>query len=229
MKALETQKQQAALAALKYIDNIGDPILLGVGTGSTTNYFIDALKTVKDKIIGAVPSSEATENRLKAIGIPIAAINEGVIALYVDGADEFNHHCQLIKGGGGALTREKIVAACAKKFVCIVDSHKEVSKLGTFPLPIEVIPMARSYVARELVKMGANPVYREGFITDNNNQIIDVYGLDIYQPIEMEYHLNNITGVVCNGLFAARPADVVLMSTENEVKTFIRAASPSVY
>lgn len=224
MRTTEAQKQAVAFAALKYINDIDDPIILGVGTGSTTNYFIDALKQVKDKIIGAVASSDVTEKRLKAVGIPIVPITHGDIALYVDGADEFNHHCQLIKGGGGALTREKIVAACAQKFVCIVDSQKEVAKLGTFPLPIEVIPMARSYVARELVKMGANPVYREGFITDNNNQILDVYDLEIYEPIKMEYQLNNITGVVCNGLFAARPADVILMGEESGIKTFTRTS-----
>lgn len=221
MKTIEAQKQEAALAALEYID---DQIIIGIGTGSTTNYFIDALKQEKDKILGAVPSSYATENRLKAAGIPVVPITYGEIALYVDGADEFNKHCQLIKGGGGALTREKIVAACAKKFVCIVDSQKQVEKLGTFPLPIEVIPMARSYVARELVKMGANPVYRENFVTDNQNQILDVYGLDIYHPIELEHHLNNITGTVCNGLFAARGADVILMGTEDGIQKFVRAS-----
>jgi ribose 5-phosphate isomerase A len=216
MTTIDEQKQAAAFAALDYVD---DQIIIGIGTGSTTNYFIDALKTVRDKIIGAVASSYATESRLKAAGIPVVTINHGEIALYVDGADEFTALCQLIKGGGGALTREKIVAASAKKFVCIVDSQKQVGKLGSFPLPIEVIPMARSYVAREILKLGADPVYREGFTTDNNNQILDIHNLDINTPIEMEYRLNNITGVVCNGLFAARPADVVLMGTSEGVKT----------
>ena len=196
------------------IKEIGHETLIGVGTGSTVNYFIDALAQLKGQIQGAVSSSKETEKRLKAIGIPVVSINEGPIGLYVDGADECNEHAQLIKGGGAALTGEKIIAACSKKFICIIDASKRVKKLGTFPLPVEVIPMARSYVARELVKLGGDPVWREGVITDYGNQILDVHHLEIMTPIALEETINNITGVVTNGLFAKRGADKVLIATE---------------
>lgn len=204
-------KRAVAQEALKEIE---PDTILGVGTGSTVNFFIDALANYKQKIIGAVASSRQTESRLKAAGIPIVNINEGPIHLYVDGADECNYHCQLIKGGGAALTGEKILAAVAKKFVCIIDESKRVKQLGEFPLPVEVIPMARSYVAREIVKLGGDPVYREGVVTDHGNQILDVHNLNILQPIALEETLNHITGVVCNGLFAKRGADKVLISTQ---------------
>jgi ribose 5-phosphate isomerase A len=209
-------KKAAAEAALKYL--VVDEII-GVGTGSTVNYFIDALAAVKHKIQGAVASSVASETRLKAHGISVVDLNSaGELSLYVDGADEINSDLQMIKGGGGALTREKIVAACAKKFVCIADASKKVKTLGEFPLPIEVIPMARSYVAREIVKIGGTPVYREGVVTDNGNVILDVWGLKIFAPTKLEAMFNNITGVVCNGLFALRPADVLLLGDANGVE-----------
>lgn len=211
-------KQAAALAAIK---EIGTETLIGVGTGSTINYFIDALAPFKSQLQGAVASSKETEKRLKALGIPVVNINEGPIGLYIDGADECNEHGQLIKGGGAALTGEKIIAAASKKFICIIDASKRVKKLGTFPLPIEVIPMARSYVARELVKMGGDPVLRDGVITDYGNQILDVYNLDIMTPIALEEAINNITGVVTNGLFAKRGADKVLIATQQGIETLI--------
>ncbi len=209
-------KKQAAWAALEYIEDG----IVGVGTGSTVNHFIDALATIKGRIDGAVSSSIVSEQRLKDHGIPVLDLNEvGDIAIYVDGADESNHNLQLIKGGGGALTREKIIAAASEKYVCIADESKLVDVLGKFPLPVEVIPMARSYVAREIVKLGGQPVYREGFITDNSNVILDVHGWDIMEPIELEKTLNNIVGVVTNGLFAMRPADVLLLGSEDGTKT----------
>lgn len=209
-------KKQAAWAALEYIEDG----IVGVGTGSTVNHFIDALATIKGRIDGAVSSSIVSEQRLKEHGIPVLDLNEvGEIAIYVDGADESNHNLQLIKGGGGALTREKIIAAASAKYVCIADESKLVDVLGKFPLPVEVIPMARSYVAREIVKLGGQPVYREGFITDNSNVILDVHGWDIMEPIELEKTLNNIVGVVTNGLFAMRPADVLLLGSEEGTKT----------
>jgi len=207
----EDKKRLAANAALDYIQ---DNIILGVGTGSTTKYFIEGLLKFKDKIQGAVPSSIATQTLLKKMGIPILDANFGPIALYVDGADEFTKHKQLIKGGGAALTREKIIAAIADVFVCIVDDSKEVKVLGQFPLPVEVIPMARSFVAREIVKLGGDPEYREGVVTDNGNIILDVHNLDIFEPIKLEQQLNNITGVVANGLFAMRGADVILVGRD---------------
>src|SRR5690554_1918345 len=213
----DEMKKQAAWAALKYINTDG---VVGVGTGSTVNHFIDALATIKGQIEGAVSSSEASTKRLQDHGIRVFDLNEcGDIAVYVDGADESNHYLQLVKGGGGALTREKIIAAASKQFVCIADESKLVDVLGTFPLPVEVIPMARSYVAREIVKLGGQPVYREGFITDNHNVILDVHGLDIMEPIKLEKTLNDIVGVVTNGLFAMRPADVLLLGTENGTQT----------
>jgi len=213
----DDKKKRAAQAALDYILN---DTIVGVGTGSTANHFIDALAGIKHKIEGTVASSEASAQRLKKHGIPVFELNSvGEIAVYVDGADEATQHLHLTKGGGGALTREKIVAAVATQFVCIADDSKLVDRLGTFPLPIEVIPMARSYVARELVKLGGKPTWREGFLTDNGNVILDIYGLHILNPVELETTLNQITGVVTNGLFARRPADILLLGGDNGVQT----------
>lgn len=211
----DEMKKAVAKAAIAYIE---DNTVVGVGTGSTANYFIDYLAEIKHRIEGAVASSEATRKRLASHGIPVFDLNAvDEIPVYVDGADEFDPNLCLIKGGGGAMTREKIVAAVAKKFVCIADASKKVAVLGSFPLPIEVIPMARSYVARELVKLGGDPVYREGFVTDNGNIILDVHNLQIAQPNKLEAEINNIVGVVTVGLFARRGADVVLMGTEGGV------------
>jgi len=209
-------KKQAAYAALDHITTGG---IIGVGTGSTVNHFIDALATIKGRIDGAVSSSIVSTKRLEAHGIEVFELNEaGTIQSYVDGADEANQHLQLIKGGGGALTREKIIAAASEKFVCIADESKLIHVLGKFPLPVEVVPMSRSYVAREIVKLGGQPIYREGFVTDNSNVIIDVHGWDIMEPISLEKTLNNIVGVVTNGLFAMRPADVLLLGSEHGTK-----------
>jgi ribose 5-phosphate isomerase A len=217
MNPLEKQKQRAALAALDFIE---DKMILGIGTGSTTNYFIDALVKIKDKIEGAIPSSIASAERLRKIGIPCFELNSvGRIPLYIDGADQINSNLQLIKGGGGALTREKIIAHASDRFICIADQTKRQGVFGDFPLPIEVIPMARSMVARELVKLGGSPVYRDGFITDNGNIILDIYHLVISEPIKLEQAINNIPGVVCHGLFAMRPADIVLLADAQEVQT----------
>lgn len=206
-------KKAAAWAALEFVN---ENTIVGVGTGSTVNHFIDALGTVKDTIIGAVSSSEASTEKLKALGIEVFELNEvSSLDVYVDGADEINPHNEMIKGGGAALTREKIVSAVAKQFVCIVDESKEVTTLGAFPLPVEVIPMARSYVARELVKLGGDPVYREGVVTDNGNVILDVHNLDISNAKELELTINQIVGVVTNGLFAHRGADKVIIGTKN--------------
>jgi ribose 5-phosphate isomerase A len=208
-------KQAAAKAALKYISY--DDII-GIGTGSTVNYFIDELATIKNKIKGAVVSSKASEERLKQHNIEIFDLNSaGDISVYVDGADEINDHLQMIKGGGGALTGEKIVAAVTKKFICIADESKQVAVLGKFPVAIEVIPMARSYVARELVKLGGSPVYRQGFVSDYGNIILDTYNLKILEPVKLEETLNNIPGVVTNGIFAKRSADLLLLGTVKEV------------
>ena len=213
----DEMKKAVAAAALEYVEA---GTIIGVGTGSTANYFIDALAEIKGKIDGTVASSVATAERLKGHGIPVLDLNSvDEMSVYVDGADETNQFLHLIKGGGGALTREKIVAAVAKKFVCIVDETKVVDILGKFPLPIEVIPMARSYVARELVKLGGEPVLREGFTTDNGNVILDVHGLEIMEPAHFEEKLNNIVGVVTNGLFAMRPADILLVGTPEGVTT----------
>ncbi|MDO8266975.1 MAG: ribose-5-phosphate isomerase RpiA [Moraxellaceae bacterium] len=213
-------KKAVAEAALAYVEP-GE--ILGVGTGSTANFFIDGLARMKDDIPGAVASSEATAARLRKIGIEVLELNSvGSISVYVDGADEVNAALEMIKGGGAALTREKIVAAVARKFVCICDASKQVDQLGRFPLPIEVIPMARSYVAREMVKLGGNPVYREGVVTDNGNVILDIWNLPMPVPRQMEERINNITGVVTNGLFALRPADVLLVATTTGVKTITR-------
>jgi ribose 5-phosphate isomerase A len=211
----ERQKQLAAQAALQFV---AGHRVIGVGTGSTTNYFIDALATIKHDIEAAVASSQATEQRLTEHGIAVVDANyAGPLSVYVDGADETNHHKQLIKGGGGALTGEKILAASAKTFICIVDQAKLVNKLGKFPLPVEVLPMARSFVARELVKLGGSPEYREGFVTDHGNIILDVHHLSIYEPEKLEQQINQIPGVVTNGLFALRPADKVIVGTDEGV------------
>jgi len=211
-------KKIAAEAAIKYIT---DDTIIGVGTGSTVHYFIEALAQVKNKIKGAVASSIDTATKLKNLGIEVMDLNNvDFMPIYVDGADEIDSQLQMIKGGGGALTREKIIAAVAKKFICIADETKKVEQLGKFPLPIEVIPMARSYVARELVKIGGSPTYREGFVTDNGNIILDVWNLDFLRTTELEKTLNNITGVVTNGLFALRPANVLLLGTAEGVKKF---------
>lgn len=212
----DQMKQAVAQAALAFIE---DDMIIGIGTGSTTNYFIDALAALKHKIDGTVASSNASAERLKSHGIRVLDLNTvSQLPLYIDGTDESNHHLQLIKGGGAALTREKIIAATAQRFICIADQSKLVDVLGNFPLPVEVIPMARSYVARALVKLGGNPVYRQGVTTDNGNIIIDVHNLSITNPIELEQQINNITGVVSNGLFAQRPADVLLLGTTEGVK-----------
>lgn len=212
----DEMKQAVAQAALEYVQA---GTVIGIGTGSTANFFIDALAAVKHKIDGAVASSVASANRLKGHGIRVLELNEtGDLPLYVDGADEATQHLHLIKGGGGALTREKIVAAASKKFVCIADESKLVGVLGEFPLPIEVIPMARSFVARQLVKLGGTPVLRENFKTDNGNVILDVRGLEILEPAKLEATLNNIPGIVTNGLFALRSADVLLLGSEKGVR-----------
>ncbi len=213
-------KKMVAKAALEYVE--ADTVV-GVGTGSTANFFIDFLATMKGRIEGTVASSEASAERLRSHGIPVLDLN-GVngISVYVDGADEADKHLHLTKGGGGALTREKIVAAASKKFVCIADKSKLVDLLGKFPLPVEVIPMARSYVGRQLVQLGGQPVWRENFVTDNGNLILDVHNLTITNPAELEAKLNNIPGVVTNGLFALRPADVLLLGTEDGVQTLKR-------
>ncbi len=216
----ESKKRSAAAAALTYIP---DDEVIGVGTGSTVNFFIDALAARKVPIKGAVSSSESSTARLKQHGIEVLDLNSvGDFDVYVDGADESNPQLHLIKGGGAALTREKIVAAVARRFVCIVDDSKLVPVLGRFPLPVEVIPMARSYVARELVKLGGHPVYREGVVTDNGNQILDVHGLQITDPVGLEQTINQLVGVVTVGLFARRSADVLLVARDSGVETISR-------
>lgn len=212
----DEKKKAAAWAALDFVEKNS---IIGVGTGSTVNYFIDALDSIKDRIKGAVSSSIASTEKLEALGIKIYDCNDVAhLDIYVDGADEIDPNHAMIKGGGAALTREKIVAAIADQFICIIDDTKAVSVLGEFPLPIEVIPMARSYVARELVKLGGDPVYRQGVITDNGNIILDVYGLQIHEPKTLESQINAITGVVTNGLFAHRGADVVITGTTEGAK-----------
>jgi len=215
-----TQDEQKRAAAAAAIQHIPVGCIVGVGTGSTANYFIDELAKIKNKIEGAVASSDATAQRLKSYGIEVLDLNNVIdLPVYVDGADEITEHLHMIKGGGGALTREKIVAAVARKFICITDQSKLVSVLGNFPLPVEVIPMARSYVAREIVLLGGQPALRRGFITDNGNVILDVHNLQIMNPVELEATLNQITGVVTNGLFARRSADTLLLGTDNGVRT----------
>ena len=214
-----TQDDMKKAAAIKALDYIKADTIVGVGTGSTVNHFIDALATIKDKIVGAVSSSDSSTERLKSYGIEVFDLNNvDGIDVYVDGADEINPHMHMIKGGGAALTREKIVAAVAKTFVCIADDTKQVPMLGRFPLPVEVIPMARSYVARELVKLGGDPAYRQGVVTDNGNVIIDVHNLEILDPKALENSINAIAGVVTNGLFANRPADVLIIGTADGAK-----------
>ena len=211
----DDKKKAAAIAALAYVE---EGTIIGVGTGSTANHFIDQLAKAKNPIEGAVASSKATEERLKQAGIAVLDLNNvGTLPLYVDGADEATEHKHLIKGGGGALTREKIVAAASRTFVCIADDSKRVPMLGAFPLPVEVIPMARSYVARQLVRLGGEPVLRPGFTTDNGNVILDVHNLKILNPVELEGEIDHIAGVVSNGLFARRPADVLLLGTNSGV------------
>lgn len=213
-------KRAAAKAAIKYVE---PGSIVGVGTGSTANHFIDLLAEIKADVDAAVASSEATAERLRSHGIPVIDLNAaGTLSIYVDGADEATKHLQLIKGGGGALTREKIVAAASNKFICIADGSKLVDRLGAFPLPVEVIPMARSYVGRALVKLGGDPELREDFKTDNGNIIIDVHNLDIMEPAALEAEINQITGVVTVGLFAQRPADVLLLAGLDGVKTLTR-------
>lgn len=211
----DEKKKAVAQAAL---DQVSSGDILGVGTGSTANFFIDALAGIRGKLEGAVASSEATAEKLKSHGIRVLDLNDaGGVAVYVDGADEATRHRHLIKGGGGALTREKIVAAAAEKFVCIIDDSKLVDRLGAFPLPVEVVPLARSYVARQLRGLGGQPEWRRDFVTDNGNVILDVKNLDIVNPPELEGDLNQLAGVVTNGLFARRPADLLLVGTPDGV------------
>lgn len=221
MMTQDELKQAVGQAAVEHIlPLLESDSIIGVGTGSTANCFIDALAAHKGRFNGAVASSDGTAERLRGHGIAVFDLNEvSELPVYVDGADEITEHMAMIKGGGAALTREKIVAAVAKSFVCIADESKLVGVLGQFPLPVEVIPMARSYVARELVKLGGDPVYRQGVVTDNGNVILDVHNLSIINPQELEERINHITGVVTNGLFACRPADCLLMGTPNGVKT----------
>jgi len=212
----DEMKKAAAIKALEFIEN---DTIVGVGTGSTVNFFIDGLATIKDKIVGAVSSSEESTKRLIAHGIEVFDLNSvDVLDVYIDGADEITEHMAMIKGGGAALTREKIVAAVAKKFICIADDSKQVAVLGQFPLPVEVIPMARSYVARELVKLGGDPVYRTGVTTDNGNVILDVYNLEILDPKKLEVEINDIVGVVTNGLFALRGANTLVLGSSDGIK-----------
>lgn len=219
MSDQQAQKQAAAKAALRYIE---DDMILGVGTGSTVNCLIELLP--KFRLAGAVASSQVTEDKLKMLGIEVVDLNfVGTLDVYIDGADEVNPQLQLIKGGGGALTREKIVAAASNKFICMVDESKCVEVLGRhFPVPIEVLPQARSYVARQLAILGGEPVYRENFVTDYGNVILDTYDLDVSNPLALEQQLNNIVGVVCNGIFAANQANVLLKASSNGVQTFTR-------
>ena len=213
----DEMKRKAAEAALEYV--VADSIV-GVGTGSTVNHFIDLLAGIKGKIEGAVSSSEASTERMKKHGIRVYDLNEvNDIPVYIDGADESDHYLNLIKGGGGALTREKIIAGASDKFVCIADESKLVDVLGKFPLPVEVIPMARSYIARQLAKLGGRPVWRENFITDNGNLILDVHDLKIMEPVKLENEINKMAGVVTVGLFCNRPADVLILGTPQGART----------
>lgn len=215
-------KKAVAAAAAKYVrERLHPGMVLGVGTGSTANAFIECLAPFKDQIQATVASSEETHRRLKALGLDVLDLNSvNEVAIYVDGADESDAQLHLIKGGGGALTREKIIAAVAKEFVCIADQSKYVGILGKFPLPVEVIPMARSHVARQIVRLGGDPVYREGFVTDNGNHILDIHGLEIRDAVTLEAQLNQITGVVTNGLFAARPADLLILGTSEGIRHY---------
>ncbi len=217
-KELVAMKQAAARAALEYVK---DDMIIGVGTGSTVDYFIEGLSAFKGRIEGVVASSESTAQKIKALSIPLIDLNSvHHLPLYVDGADEVDPYKRMIKGGGGALTREKIIASASEKFICIVDQTKRVDLLGTFPVPVEVIPMSRSYAARQLVKLGGDPVYREGFMTDNGHMILDVFNLSIMDPVELEQKINLIPGVVENGIFAHRTADIVLVGTAAGVEKY---------
>ncbi|HQT82251.1 MAG: ribose 5-phosphate isomerase A [Ferrovum sp. 37-45-19] len=220
-----TQDELKQLAAKRAIDYVPDDAVIGVGTGSTVNFFIQELAKVKHRIEGAVSSSENSTKLLKAAGIPVFDLNSvDELPVYIDGADEITEHFAMLKGGGGALTREKIIAAVAKRFVCIADEKKLVPLLGQFPLPLEVIPMARSYVAREIVRLGGQPVLREGFITDNGNIILDIHHLSIMNPVKLEDEINALTGVVMCGLFAKRPADTLILATSTGVEVRERLA-----
>lgn len=217
------QDQKKRAAALKALDLLPAGAMLGVGTGSTVNCFIEALESVRERLDAAVSSSVETTRRLRRLGIPVRDLNDtGDLDVYVDGADEADEHLRLVKGGGGALTREKILAGASRRFVCIVDDSKVVQLLGGFPLPIEVIPMARSWVARQLVGLGGRPVWRDGFVTDNGNHILDVHDLKIVDPVALEERFNQIPGVVTVGLFARRPADVLLVGEEKKVRVLER-------
>jgi ribose 5-phosphate isomerase A len=217
----QAMKEAVALAALEWVKALpSDNLVLGIGTGSTAECFIRLLPSIKGRIDITVSSSQRSEALLKALDIPVGDLNAvGALDAYIDGADEANEQLQLIKGGGAALTREKIVAAAAERFLCIADASKKVATLGAFPLPVEVIPMARSFVARELVKLGGQPVWRDGVVTDNGNVILDVHGLAIDRALETEATIDHITGVVCSGLFARRPADVLMLGTPEGVET----------
>ena len=219
----QAMKEQVAAAAIARVAALAsDNLVLGIGTGSTAECFIRQLGPLRARIDTTVSSSERSAALLKEMGIPVADLNSvASLDVYIDGADEANEQLQLVKGGGAALTREKIVAAVAEQFICIADQSKLVHTLGAFPLPVEVIPMARSYVAREIVKLGGQPLWREGVITDNGNLILDVHGMKIAQPVALEKALNNIPGVVCNGLFAIDPADVLLLGTPDGVRTLL--------
>lgn len=214
-------KKAAAREAFEYVESLlEDDSIVGIGTGSTANFFIEELGAIAQKIEGTVASSKESAKRLKELNIPVFDLNSvGEVFVYVDGADESNEHLQLIKGGGAALTREKIIAAAATEFLCIADESKLVSILGTFPLPVEVIPMARSYVGRQIVKLGGDPVFRENCVTDNGNHILDIFNLEILDPKKLENELNQITGLVTSGLFAKRPADRLFLGTATGVKT----------
>ena len=216
-------KQAVAKAAFDYVESkLEKDTIIGIGTGSTANLFIAELGKIQHKISGTVASSEESARRLREFNIPVYDLNSvGGVAIYIDGADEADKHLHLIKGGGAALTREKIIAAASDEFVCIADESKLVAVLGKFPLPVEVIPMSRSYVARQIVKLGGDPVYREGCVTDNGNHILDIYNLEILNPRELERQLNQITGVVTNGLFAERGADRLILGTNTGVKTYL--------
>ena len=218
--AQNEMKKAVARSAFEYVESILDrDTIIGVGTGSTANFFIQELSRISDKIEGTVASSLESDKRLKALGIAVYDLNSvGEVQVYIDGADESNEHLQLVKGGGAALTREKIIAAASKEFICIADESKLVPVLGKFPLPVEVIPIARSYVGREIVKLGGDPVYRDSCVTDNGNHIIDVFNLDIIEPRKLEERINNITGVVTNGLFAIRPADQLFLAGTSGVR-----------
>ena len=219
-EAIMTQDDKKKAAARTALEYVADNAVIGVGTGSTANHFIELLATLRGRIEGTVASSEATAARLRRHGIPVYDLNGvGTVPVYVDGADEADRNLRLVKGGGGALTREKILAAAAEKFVCVADDSKLVAVLGKFPVPVEVIPMARSYVARQVVKLGGNPIWRDGFVTDNGNIVLDVYNLNLTDPAAVEAELNQITGVVTNGIFARRPADVLILGTDGGVRT----------